>query len=307
MLKKIEKTFLLTLKSQTSKNRGYITFVLIGIALFAFLLASGFINSVNPPYDGTKYILVTPTNGPTHATLQLKTLSFISIPPAPTTVLSPTPTTVPFDCGAGISSLLQRFGVKREPENVYNEYPPSGQPVSAGGKIEFWYHDEHAMTLGSGPTTPQMVNHPVDSVFPTQNGVGVGDQTVKDPAGFYVFPALYLLDLTLNPNGQPIDAVNAGNPHIPDAVYGTWKQYNTGSDPQANQSQLPSGADPFPAEGSIQCTSGGDCQYGSEVVFNVNSLGLTATHTYLGVYTIHDGDNSSNGSDIGTACLTIQN
>ncbi len=289
-------------KSNSQKtNKGYITFVLIGLALFAFLLGSGFINSVNPPYDGTKYILTTPTADPSHATLQLKTLSFISIPPTPSTAPSP----IPLTCGAGITSLLQSLGVKREPENVYSVYPPSGQSVSTGGKIEFWYHDEHAMTLGAGATTPQMANQPVDSVFPSQPGVGAGDITVKDPAGFYVFPALYLLDLTLNPNGQPIDAVHAGNPHIPDAVYGTWKQYNTNGDPQANQSQLPSGADAFPATGSVVCNSN-DCDYGSEVVYNVNNLSLTTGHSYLAVYTVHDGNNSANGSDIGTACVTIQ-
>lgn len=288
-------------------NKGYITFVLIGIALFAFLLATGFINSVNPPYDGTKYVLVTPTADPSHATLQLKTLSFISIPPTPTSSLSPSPTTVPFNCGTGITTLLQQLGVKRETENVFAVYPPSGQSVSAGGKIEFWYHDEHAMTLGAGTTTPQMKTHPVDSVFPSQPGVGVGDTTIKDPAGFYVFPSLFLLDLTLNPNGQPIDAVHAGNPHVPDAVYGTWKDYNIGGDPQPkNQSQLPTGADQFPAEGNVVC-SGNICDYGSEVVYSVNNLGLTTGHSYLAVYTVHDGDNSANGSDIGTACVTIQN
>lgn len=63
--------------------KGYISFVLIGIALFAFLIASGFINNLNPQYDGTKYILVTPTPIPGKNTLQLQSLQFISVKPTP--------------------------------------------------------------------------------------------------------------------------------------------------------------------------------------------------------------------------------
>lgn len=276
------------------KSSGYITFVLIAIALFAFLVATGFINNVNAPFNGSKYILVTPTPYGGYNSLELHTLNFITQKPTPVP-------SIPLDCGNSIN--LQ--GRKREPENVYSFSPQPGTPAVAGGKIALWYHDENAMTLGQN--APAMKNHPVDTIFPSQSGSGgVGDQTVKDNIGLFVYPSLYLLDLTLNPNGQPIDAIHAGNPKLPDAVYGTWKSYNTGGNPPTNQQQLPAGADPFPASGSVSC-NGHDCAFGSEVVWNVNSLGLTSGHDYLAVFIVHDGDSDPSGSDLGTSCVSIHN
>src|SRR5947207_8413 len=89
-------------------NRGYITYVLIGIALFAFLVATGFVNDVNPPDNGTRYYPATPTNYGGYNSLELHTLNFISV--KPTLSSGPPPTTIPLDCGSGINL----HGIKRE-------------------------------------------------------------------------------------------------------------------------------------------------------------------------------------------------
>lgn len=75
-------------------QKGYITFVLVAIGLLAFFLATGFINSPNIPYNGTKYVLATPTPYGGKESLQLHTLAFITIPPDNLT-LPPEPSDTP--------------------------------------------------------------------------------------------------------------------------------------------------------------------------------------------------------------------
>src|SRR5438046_440510 len=78
-------------KKKGGISKGYITYMLIGLALFAFLMASGFINTVNPPPNGTKYIIVTPTPYGGYNSLELHTLNYITVKPTQPT--SPTGST----------------------------------------------------------------------------------------------------------------------------------------------------------------------------------------------------------------------
>lgn len=292
-------------------TKGYISFVLIGIALFAFLIASGFINSINPPYDGTKYILVTPTPDPTHQTLQLKTLEFISIKPTPI----PSITTIPTDCSSSLNIQSSENRI------LYAFNPLSNASVGVGGKLKVWYTDEHALSIGksgNGVTVTSSVLAPEHA-----SPIVVGDTTFRDcsttpgPAcqpnqiPLPVFPALFLIDLTVNPNATPTNALST-TPIPVNEVYGEWKEYAVAIDPKLpnpNGLNLGAGADPFPSKPTNPDPQAGtELEYGAEMIWNVSSLGLTPNnppHNYLGVFVMHDGDANGGKSDIGVGCTTI--
>ena len=106
------------------------------------------------------------------------------------------------------------------------------------GSIKLFYNDEHALTLGvrqvvvktSSQTTT--TNYPI-SALPSNPGsatnpdvgstVASGDQAGTDVSGRPMFPALFITDVTNNPNSLAGDWQYGGTGVPPTAVFGTWK------------------------------------------------------------------------------------
>ena len=106
-----------------------------------------------------------------------------------------------------------------------------------------------------------------------------------------------------------------GTPILPDAVFGTWKSafrsgtsIITATDPAKNNYVL---------DGSGTCSAASDtCPdlvpaglinqgYGTEVRWDMSSLGLLPGHVYRLQFMVHDGDQNKAGGDVGQGCATM--
>jgi hypothetical protein len=197
-------------------------------------------------------------------------------------------------------------------------------------QIQVFYNDEHALTLGvrqvqvktsSGTTTtnypitpmtadPDSATNPlVGSQF--QNG---GDQDGTDTSGRPMFPALFITDVTNDPNSLAGDWQFGGTGTPPNFVSGTWKgairivdkttspstiTVTPDNDPPTNNWTLGPGADPVPTPTP---TNEG---YGAEARWDVAQLGLLPGHTYRLYFMVHDGDQNKAGGDAGQGCSYI--
>lgn len=145
--------------------------------------------------------------------------------------------------------------------------------------------------------------HPADTI----NNPQVGMISKRDTQGFPLFPTLFITDVTNDPGNTSGDAQHGGTPIPPDTIYGSWKAAG-GKNPTQNGWNLPTGADPFPAQ-PIQLTTTTnrkiENQYGSEIIWAIDNLHLTAGHSYRAQFVVHDGDLNKDGGDIGIGCMTI--
>ncbi len=216
--------------------------------------------------------------------LQLKIIKFKTIP-------------IGNDCN---TNQLQST---RESSVAWALSPGPDENIGAGGKIKLWYTDELPLTLGKGNVSPyDPSNHIINP--------NVGDESARDINNFPYFPSLFITDVTSNPSDTSGDAENGGTPHKPDEIWGTWKAAGGyGSSVPPNKQDLPSGADPFPAESNLKFKDGTIISvalgqnYGSEIIWQVDNLGLTSGHTYRVQFIVHDGDFEG---DIGEGCTTIK-
>jgi hypothetical protein len=151
-----------------------------------------------------------------------------------------------------------------------------------------------------------------------QNGTDTGLYTsayMWNASGRPIWPALFITDITNNLNDNSGDWQMGGTSAIPpNALYGTWK----GAVKTVDYTHLTSGApaitvtpdaDPtannwngipdLPPSGAFPSSLG----YGTEVLWNVDSLGLKAGHSYQLEFMIHDGDQNKTGGDHGEACV----
>jgi Flp pilus assembly protein TadG len=222
--------------------------------------------------------------------------------------------------------------------------------VAPHGTIRTWYNDEHAITLGvrqvvvttaSGTTTTDYSFTAFTGALQAANAnapllVGTtaltGDQAGTDLAtwnstygyldkGRPMWPALFVTDITSDPDGTSGDWQQGGTTAIPpNIIYGSWKgavrtvDHNPSKPPKNWPSGTPvisvnedndpatknnwNGVPDTPPGGFPTC--GGYC---SEVVWNVDSLKLKTGHTYRMEFMIHDGDQNKVGGDSGEACV----
>jgi hypothetical protein len=191
-------------------------------------------------------------------------------------------------------------------------------------QIQVFYNDEHALTLGvrqiqtktSGGTTT--TNYPItpmtaDPDSATNPLVGATEaQGGVDTSGRPMFPALFITDITGDPNSMAGDWQFGGTGVPPNFVTGTWKgairlvdmTTNTvtvtpDNDPPTNNWTLGPGADPVPTP--TPANEG----YGAEVRWDVAQLGLQPGHSYRLYFMIHDGDQNKTGGDAGQGCTYI--
>jgi len=212
--------------------------------------------------------------------------------------------------------------------------------ASRGGSIKLWYEDEHAMTLGireittldgvvtTYNVTPMAVNP--DTAMNVQVGTTnmVGDQAGTDPVGRPVWPAMFVTDITMNPNSRAGDWQFGGRPIAPSAVFGTWKAAvktwaNGAGTPTAtvqpdgdplpkNGTDLGSGSDPMPDDDRINPYKDKDGEagfYGTEVRWDVDDLiargVFQSHHVYRVQFMVHDGDQNKSGGDVGQGCAIV--
>jgi hypothetical protein len=209
------------------------------------------------------------------------------------------------------------------------------------GFFDVWYSDEHALALGvnqvtvissSGTTTtnynvsplgtnPGAVTNPsvggtytppsqsqLNSITPLALATSQA-QGNTDVSGRPLSPALFITDITNNPNSESGDWQYGGTPIAPTNVFGTWKPFaetinlttstptvtlTASTDPAKNGWNLGAGSDAPPAGLTNQ-------GYGAEIRWDLNSLGLQAGHQYRFYVMVHDGDQNKSGGDAGQA------
>ncbi|HVU05387.1 MAG TPA: hypothetical protein VHE30_26755 [Polyangiaceae bacterium] len=205
---------------------------------------------------------------------------------------------------------------------LFNESDVLAAIVPSGGypfaRIQLFYNDEHAMTLGvretviDGVTTdfplsaltksPDIVDNPT-----TGTNLIIGHQAGVDPVGRPMWPALFITDITQNRSDVSGDWQWGGNPVNPTYVAGTWKgavrtvdatgaSITPDADPTKNNQDYGNG-DTAPA-GSIAKAEA----YGAEVRWD---LRLEPGHNYRFQVMVHDGDQNKVGGDSGEACITF--
>jgi len=205
---------------------------------------------------------------------------------------------------------------------VFNESEVLAAIVPSGGypfaSIQLFYTDEHAMTLGvretviNGVTTtyevspltsnPQVLENPK-----TGTNHITGQQAGVDPSGRPMWPALFITDITTDPNGVSGDWQWGGAAVNPTYIAGTWKAavrivddngaaITPDADPAKNDTNYGNG-NSAPA-GAIQKAEG----YGTEVRWD---LRLEPGKNYRFQVMVHDGDQNKVGGDTGEACITF--
>ncbi len=256
-------------------------FVIIG---FGILMTSGSLVNKSATNPSEKYKEAGVEEDSRKSNLQLKTIKFkLQVPET-------------FDCNTGA------IVGSNEPYILWAIQPPPGTPVTREGAIKAFYQDEHPLTLGSGDVTPakSSQDHVVDP--------NVGDEAARDANGFPYFPALFLSDITTDPNNRSGDSQNGGTPHKPSEIYGAWKALGPHSSTAMNPNNLDMGpgADPFPTEPNVTFkgkTRRPEPYYGAEIIWKAEDLNLEDGHTYRAQFILHDGDSEG---DISEGCTTIQ-
>jgi hypothetical protein len=225
------------------------------------------------------------------------------------------------DCGYPMTSGSSLAKVAFSEDEVLRGIQPSGGAPQ--GIVRLFYNDEHALTLGvrsvvvktAGGST--MTDYPVSplmsdpgSVTDAQLGTTAltGDQSGLDQSLRPMWPALYITDITNDPQSRVGDWQEGGRPTGPNTVFGTWKAAvrtvdktvtpNTvvitpDKDPAKNNWDLGTGADPVPSGLTNQ-------GWGAEARWTVS---LAAGHSYRVQVIVHDGDQNKAGGDSGEACV----
>lgn len=210
---------------------------------------------------------------------------------------------------------------------VFNENEVLAAIVPTGGSlatVRVFYGDEHALTLGVSSVTVNSASGSTTTTYPvtplatdpgavtypqTGSNVLVGDQAGLDPSARPMWPALFITDITNDPNNRAGDWQQGGRPYNPNAIFGTWKAaartidatvtphvatITPAADPAKNVWNLGAGADAVPT--SLKKNEG----YGAEVVWQ---LALIPGHSYRVQAMVHDGDQNKVGGDCGEACV----
>jgi hypothetical protein len=288
-------------------NEGYIGLSLFIIIFFEFLIAGGFWQGYKVDRTGKGFRLVDPQALIPKKSLQLQNLRFITIATGsgqeptgnpnntfPTPTPTPTLVPVPFNCGYPKQTSF-------EPNILYNFDPPPNTVVQSGGDIVAWYTDETAFTLGLGANVAMKKNPDHQTLVPSN----FGDLTAKDSYGYFLYPALYVTDITNNPNDTSGDFQNKGTAYTPNEICGTWKATKT-PNPAKNFFNLPAECGTFPTSPFIPETNI-EQNFGTKIIWHVNNLPLQPNHRYRAEFIIHDGDVEQKGfGDIGIACVAIQ-
>jgi hypothetical protein len=216
---------------------------------------------------------------------------------------------------------------------------PGDQFLGPNDTLRLYYSDEHALTLGVREVvvaktdgTQEVTSYDFSSMTSQASpdfisGVNVGslatsglqaavdlNECPPEPnCARPLYPALFLTDITSDPNSTSGDWQFGGEPIGPHVVLGTWKAaiktideasgtYTTTpeADPNQNPSIIGTGV-------TVDTTPTGVFreEFNAEMRWHVAALGLKPGHTYRAQFMIHDGDGSDVGGDVGQGCATI--
>jgi hypothetical protein len=205
---------------------------------------------------------------------------------------------------------------------VFNESDVLAAIVPSGGypfaSIQLFYNDEHAMTLGVSKTVINGVSksYPLSALTKSPDVVDspktgsnliVGQQAGVDPVGRPMWPALFVTDITKDPNAVAGDWQWGGSALNPTYVAGTWKgavrtvdasgaSITPDADPAKNNQNYGNGHTP-PAGAVTKAEA-----FGAEVRWDIR---LEPGHNYRFQVMVHDGDQNKVGGDSGEACVTF--
>lgn len=228
--------------------------------------------------------------------------------------------------GYPFSSGNPRTSVTFNESAVLRSFAP--QIAGTGDTIKAWYNDEHALTLGvrqvvvktaSGTTTSNFAVAPLTSNPGSSSNPAVGstatsgDLAGTDTSDRPMYPALYITDITANPNSKAGDWQSSGTAIPPAAVFGTWKGAVKTIDKTTSPAAVSVTPDADPAKNNWNLGSGSDAAptgltnegFGAEARWNVSSLGLQQGHAYRMQFMVHDGDQNKTGGDSGEACMAV--
>jgi hypothetical protein len=224
------------------------------------------------------------------------------------------------DCGYPYASSNPLTSVVFNESEVLRSIQPSGSWPN--GVISLFYNDEHALTLGvrsvvvttaSGsaatdypvsplPASPSMVTNPQ-----TGTNILTGDQSGLDASLRPMWPALFVTDISTDPNSKAGDWQQGGRPIAPNAVFGTWKAAVRTVDKTVTPPAVSIAPDDDPAKNNWSLAGGSTPPsgiknegYGTEARWNV---ALVPGHSYRLQAMVHDGDQNKVGGDSGEACV----
>src|SRR5262245_22701866 len=189
-------------------------------------------------------------------------------------------------------------------------------------QIRVWYNDEHALTLGIRQVVVKTASGTITSNYPITTMTGpddadsafdplvgatdqTGDQAGTDLADRPIYPALFITDITADPNSLAGDWQYGGTAFPPHAVFGTWK----GAVRTVDKTKVPAVVtvtpDVDPAKNDWNVDGGDPVPdglknegYGAEVRWDVDRLGLIPGHSYRLYFMVHDGDQNKMGGDV---------
>ena len=225
------------------------------------------------------------------------------------------------DCGYPYASSNPLTSVAFNESEVLAAIAPSGGAPLAS--VRLYYGDEHALTLGvrsvvvttsAGDTTTEYPVSPLladpSTVRSPQTGTNqlVGDQSGLDPSLRPMWPALFVTDITDNPDNRSGDWQQGGRPYNPNVLFGTWKAAVRNVDTTVTPSVADITPDPDPAKNDWNLGGGDPVPaglaknegYGAEVRWD---LVLIPGHSYRMQVIVHDGDQNKVGGDSGEACV----
>jgi hypothetical protein len=226
------------------------------------------------------------------------------------------------DCGYPVASSLPLTSVTFNESEVLRAIQPAIE--SGMGIVRVFYNDEHALTLGvrsvdvkttAGTTTTDypvtpLTTDPGSATDPTTGTNELaGDNNGLDPSLRPMWPALFLTDITSDPQSRAGDWQHGGRPINPDAIFGSWKAAVRTVDRTKSPATVTITPDADPAKNNWTLP-GGDAVptglanegFGAEMRWNVP---LAAGHSYRLQVIVHDGDQNKAGGDSGEACVVF--
>ena len=226
------------------------------------------------------------------------------------------------DCGYPYASSNPLTNVAFSESEVLRAIDPSGGVPLAS--VRLFYNDEHALTLGvrhvdvttssgtSGkdyPVSPLPTNPGATRYPQTGTNEVSGDYSGLDPSGRPMWPALYVTDITNDPNNRSGDWQEGGRPYNPNAVFGTWKPAARTVDKTVTPEDVSITPDVNPAKNNWTLGGGDPVPaglknegFGTEVRWN---LVLIPGRSYRIQVLVHDGDQNKVGGDSGEACVNF--
>jgi hypothetical protein len=227
------------------------------------------------------------------------------------------------DCGYPYASSNPLTSVVFDESEMLRAIEVQG---GAEATVRLFFNDEHALTLGvrsvvvltpagaattDYPVSPLSAN-PGSADYPTTGTSELdGEQSGLDPMLRPMWPALFITDITGDPESRSDDWQQGGAARRPSAVLGTWKAavrtvdeattpnavaITADADPTENHWNLGPAADPVPSGVTV------DEGYGAEVRWN---LSVVPGHRYRIQVIVHDCDREKIGVSAGEICITF--